>query len=163
MVFHLYCTCSPSLPSLSGNSKNSGIHTRQMWRWTCCKNLTGEQVSSYILKINSSCFLKNIILCTVEVVFNIRSQTWPQKYQKILIFYKGKSYLNILSSQKRGGSRGLPNDLSCLPIQSAIFFFITTRDILMLKIWKNWFQSLGPNKCGVFFYVESATTNSEEH
>ncbi len=64
--------------------------------------------------------------------------------------------LKILSSQRRGGSRGLPIDLSCLPTQSLIFFW-KCKGILLCFKFENRFQHLGGKKCGVFFDVESAT------
>ncbi len=41
-------------------------------------------------------------------------------------------YLNILSSQKREGSRGVPIDSSRLCTQSPVFFICTERDTLLL-------------------------------
>jgi hypothetical protein len=69
--------------------------------------------------------------------------------------------LKILSSQKRGGLKGLPIDLSCLPTQSLIFF-LTLKGIYSHAFnLKEQVSAFRAKKCGVFFEVESATENSE--
>jgi hypothetical protein len=53
-----------------------------------------------------------------------------QGSKRLQILDPQNTVLKILSSQKRGGSRRLPIDLSCLPTQLPIFFLNTERDCL---------------------------------
>ncbi len=70
------------------------------------------------------------------------------------------SSLKVLSSQKRGRSRGVSIDSSCLPAQSLTFFW-TLQGLLSCFKFKKPVSAFRAKKGGVFFDVESATKNSE--
>ena len=70
--------------------------------------------------------------------------------------------LKILSSQKRGGSRGVSIDSFRLPTPS-LMFFLTLKGLIFWFKFHNRFQRLVEKIRGVLFYVTFATKNLKAH